>query len=253
MKRVEGKVAIVTGATSGIGAAQAAILASEGAKVVCTGRNRERMELVLNRIHKAGGEAIGRIMDVSKADECNSTALLAIKEFGKIDILCNTAGFFDGFKNTIQQTEEGWDELYNVDVKGTFLMTKAVLPYMLENGGGSVINMASIAGLTGTAGGVAYVSAKHAVCGYTKQLCIDFAAQGIRANAIAAGIVTTPLLEEIFENNPEEREIVFQTLPCKRLGTPEDMAYLTLFLASDEASWIHGAIISADGGRHAMG
>lgn len=253
LKRLEGKVAIVTGATSGIGAAQAIVMAREGAKVVCAGRNKDRMDQVVNRIIEAGGEAVGYVMDVSKANQCNKTAELAIDKYGKIDILCNTAGFFDGFKNTIEQTEEGWDAMYDVDVKGIFLMTKAALPYMLTNGGGAVINMTSIAGVTGTDGGVAYVSAKHAVIGYTKQLCNDFAAQGIRSNAIAPGIVSTPLLEDIFEKNPREREKVFTLLPCKRLGTPEDIANLTVFLASDEASWIHGETILIDGGRNAMG
>jgi 3-oxoacyl-[acyl-carrier protein] reductase len=253
LKRLEGKVAIVTGATSGIGAAQAISMSREGAKIVCAGRNKERMDLVINRINETGGEAAGIIMDVSKASQCNKTAELAIEKFGKIDILCNTAGFFDGFKNTIEQTEEGWDAMYNVDVKGVFLMTKAALPYMLTNGGGAVINMSSIAGGTGTDGGVAYFSAKHAIIGYTKQLCNDFASQGIRANAIAPGIVSTPLLEEIFEKNPREREKVFVLLPCKRLGTPDDIANLTVFLASDEASWIHGETIVIDGGRNAMG
>jgi 3-oxoacyl-[acyl-carrier protein] reductase len=252
MKRLEGKVAVVTGATSGIGAGQAVILAQEGAKVVCGGRNKERLEQTLNIIRENGDEAVGLSMDVTSFDDCLALAKLAIDTYGKIDILCNTAGVFDGFKNTLDQTPDGWDDMFAVDVKGVFMMTKACLPHMLAQKSGSIVNISSIAGLGATDGGVAYVTSKHAINGYTKQLCIDHAEQGIRANSICVGMCTTPLLETIFENDPREREKVMSHQPCKFLGTPADVAYFTVYLGSDESKWMNGAIVALDGGRSAM-
>ena len=192
MRRLEGKVAIVTGATSGVGKAQAVIMSREGAKIICVGQNKERMDQVVAKIREEGGEAIGCICSVQNSADCHKAAELAVGNFGRIDILCNTAGIFDGFKKSLDQTEEGWDRFFEVDVKGVFLMSNAVLPSMLKQGEGSIINVTSIAGLTGGPGGAAYVAAKHAVNGYTKQLCIDYAINGIRANAIAAGTIATP-------------------------------------------------------------
>ena len=235
MVRLEGKVAIVTGATSGIGECQAIILAREGAKIVCVGQNQQNMDRVVGQIRAEGNEAVPCIASVQHSADCQKAASVAIETYGKIDCLCNTAGIFDGFKKSLDQTEEGWNQIFDVDVKGTFLMCNAVLPNMLKNGGGTIINVASISGLTGGAGGAAYVSAKHAVVGYTKQLCVDYAADGVRANAIAAGVVATRIVEKIVEDDPHEKEKMFETMPCKQIGKPEDIAYLTVFLASDEA------------------
>jgi 3-oxoacyl-[acyl-carrier protein] reductase len=253
MKRLDGKVVIVTGATSGIGECQAVVMAREGAKIVCVGQNRERMDRVVQQIRSEGNEATPCIASVEIAADCRRAAALAVETYGRIDCLCNTAGIFDGFKKSHEQTEEAWDRMFEVDVKGIFLMCNAVLPEMLKNKEGSIINVASIAGLTGGAGGATYVAAKHAVVGYTKQLCVDYAADGIRSNAIAAGCVWTAILDKIVADNPSENEKMLETIPCKRVGMPEDIAYLSVFLASDEAKWIHGAIISADGGRQALG
>ena len=253
MGRLDGKVVIVTGATSGIGESQAVIMAREGAKIVCVGQNKENMERVVSKIQSEGNDAVACIASVQISADCQRAAALALEKYGKIDCLCNTAGIFDGFKKSLDQTEEGWNRMFDVDVKGIFLMCNAVLPDMLKNGEGSIINVASIAGLTGGPGGAAYVAAKHAVIGYTKQLCVDYAINGIRANAIAAGVVATRIIEKIVEDDPHEKVKMFETIPSKKIGMPEDISYLTVFLASDEAKWIHGAIISADGGRQALG
>lgn len=253
MGRLEGKVIIVTGATSGIGESQALIMAREGAKIICVGQNKGNMDRIVSQIRSEGNEAIPCIASVQFSADCQRAAALAIETFGKIDCLCNTAGIFDGFKKSLDQTEEGWNQMFNVDVKGVFLMCNAVLPDMLKNGEGSIINVASIAGLTGGPGGAAYVAAKHAVVGYTKQLCVDYAENGIRANAIAAGVVGTRIVQKIVEDDPDEKFKMFETMPSKKIGTPEDISFLSVFLASDEAKWIHGAIISADGGRQALG
>jgi 3-oxoacyl-[acyl-carrier protein] reductase len=211
------------------------------------------MDLVVSQIISEGGSAAACIASVEKSEDCQRAAKLAIDTYGKIDCLCNTAGIFDGFKTTLEQTEEGWRRFFDVDVMGVVFMTNAVLPDMLGRKDGSIINMASIAGLTGGAGGAVYVTAKHAVVGYTRQLCVDYAAEGIRSNCIAAGSVTTPILEKILADDPREQTKVFETIPSKKLGVPEDIAYLTVFLASDEARWMHGSVISLDGGRSALG
>ena len=253
MRRLEGKCAIITGATSGIGKVQAIIMAREGAGVVCVGQNKQRMEEVVAQIRSEGGNAVECIASVEKADDCARAARLTIDIYGKIDCLSNTAGIHDYFKKSLDQTEEVWCRMFDVDVKGVFLMCNAVLPDMLKRKKGSIINIASVAGLTGGAGGAAYTAAKHAVVGYTKQLCADYAVEGIRCNCIAAGAVSTPIVDKIFADDPREQTKVYETIPCKRLGTPEDIAYLTVFLASDESEWMHGSVISHDGGREALG
>jgi len=253
MGELTGKSAVVSGATSGIGRAQASMLAAEGAGVVCVGRNPERMQETVDAINAAGGKAIPCIGDLTEADTSMKAAALATKHFGKIDILCATAGIFDSFTPSHEQTEENWDLILNTNVKGVFLLTNAVLPDMLKHGSGSIIIMSSIAGLTGNSGGAAYTTAKHAVTGYTKQLCMDYAAKGIRANAICAGSVLSPILEGIFTEFPEEREKVLENIPARRIGSTADIGYLTVYLASDKAAWINGSIISADGGRSAFG
>jgi 3-oxoacyl-[acyl-carrier protein] reductase len=253
MGQLDGKAAIVTGATSGIGRGQAVMLAAEGAGVVCVGRDPQRMEAVVGDIRSAGGMAEPCIGDVSDDRVCKRAAATAIEKFGKIDICCCTAGAFDAFVPSHKQSEEMWDYFINLNVKGVFLMTNAVLPDMLARKDGAIIIMASIAGLTGGSGGAAYTTTKHAVVGYARQLCVDYASLGIRANAICAGSVLSPILENIFTEFPHEREKVLESIPAKRIGTTEDIGHLTVFLASDKAAWINGSIISADGGRSALG
>jgi 3-oxoacyl-[acyl-carrier protein] reductase len=253
MGQLEGKVAVVTGATSGIGKGQAVMLAEEGANVVCVGRDSRRMESVIAEIRSAGGGAEPCLGDVTEDRTCKRAAATAIEKFGKIDVCCCTAGAFDSFTPSHKQSEENWDRLIKLNVKGVFLMANAVLPYMLARRDGAIIIMASIAGLTGGSGGAAYTTTKHAVVGYTRQLCVDYAALGIRANAICAGSVLSPILEGIFTEFPHEREEVLDRIPAKRIGTTEDIGHLTVFLASDRAAWINGSVISADGGRSALG
>jgi 3-oxoacyl-[acyl-carrier protein] reductase len=253
MGQLEGKAGIVTGATSGIGRGQAVMLAAEGASIVCVGRDPQKMESVVNEIRSAGGKAEPCIGDVSNDADCKRAAAIALEKYGKIDICCCTAGDFDSFVPSHEQTEETWDHLIALNVKGVFLMTNAVLPDMIARKDGAIIIMASIAGLTGGSGGAAYTTTKHAIVGYTRQLCVDYAAIGIRANAICAGSVLSPILEGIFTEFPYEREKVLELIPAKKIGSTEDIGHLTVFLASDKAAWINGSIISADGGRSALG
>ena len=253
MDELKGRVAVVSGATSGIGRMQAIMMAKEGASVVCIGRDPAKMEEVIATIKADGGDAIPCVGDVSKAETCNKAASLAIENFGKIDICCATAGVFDSFTPSHELTEEKWDYFSNINIKGVFLLCNAVLPNMMENGYGAIITMSSIAGLTGNSGGAVYTATKHAVVGYTRQLCIDYAAKGITANAICAGSVLSPILEGIFTEFPEERETVMENIPAKKIGTPEDIGHMTVFLAGDKARWINGSMISVDGGRSAWG
>lgn len=251
--RLAGKVVLLTGAASGIGRAQAIRFVQEGAKLVATDINQEGLESLLDEIKALGGEALIVKGEVSDSAQVNTTVQAGIDTFGQIDILCNTAGIFDNYATSLETPEAKWDFYFAVNVKGPYLMSNAVLPGMLERGKGIIINVCSIAGLTAGAGGSAYTATKHAIVGYTKQLCLEFAAKGIRVNGIAPGSVATPLIRASLENDADGYSKRVSLIPAGRLGTPEDIANITIFLASDEADWINGAIMSVDGGRNAKG
>jgi len=248
-----GKVVLLTGAASGIGRAQALMFIKEGAKLIGTDINQAGLDSLLEEINALGGEAIVVKAEVSDRSQVDHVVKAAIDKFGRVDILCNTAGIFDNYAASLDATEAQWDKIFAVNVKGMYLMCNAVLPGMLERGKGVIINMASIAGLTAGAGGSAYTSSKHAVVGYTRQLCLELAEKGIRVNAIAPGSVATPLIKASLENDLDGYSKRLAMIPAKRLGEPDDIANLTMFLASDKADFIHGAILSSDGGRNAKG
>lgn len=253
MKRLEGKSAVVIGAGGGIGKVQAQKMATEGAKVLCVGDCYDDLELVVSDIRAGGAEATACVIKIGSETDYRRVAALSADKYGKIDILCNSHTMFDGFKPTLEQTAEGWREIFDVNVTSFFLACNAVLPNMILNGGGSIINISAIAALTGGAGGAAYCASRHAVVGYTKQLCVDYACKGVRANAIAAGSVMSPVLQSIFESDPGEMVTILDKIPAKYLAEMDDVAYLTILLASDESKWINGAIIPLDGGRQALG
>ncbi|KMO51231.1 3-ketoacyl-ACP reductase, partial [Lacticaseibacillus rhamnosus] len=164
------------------------------------------------------------------------------------DIVCNTAGILDGYKTVAETDLATWQHILNVDLTSQFLMIKALLPGMLARGHGVFVNMSSIAGIVGGGGGVAYTAAKHAVIGLTKQLDLDYAAQGIRANALAPGAINTPMNAADFAGDGKMAAWVAKETPAKRWAKPEEVAQLTLFLASDAADYIHGTVIPIDGG-----
>lgn len=250
---LEGKVVLLTGAASGIGKAQALRFIKEGAKLVAADLNQDGLNVLLEEIKALGGEAIAVKCDASDSAQVKNTVQAGIDKFGQIDVLCNTAGVFDNYANSLETNEAKWDFYYAVNVKGPYLMCNAVLPGMLERGKGVIINVCSIAGLTAGAGGAAYTSSKHAIVGYTKQLCLEFAAKGIRVNGIAPGSVATPMIIESLKNDADGYSKRVSLIPCGRLGDPNDIANMTVFLASDQAEWINGAIMSVDGGRNAKG
>ena len=251
--KLKGKTALITGASSGIGKAQALLLAGEGAQIMAAGRDKIRLAAVVDEIRKNGGQASAYCTHVEKSSQVEELVRITLEQFGKIDILCNTAGIFDYYAKSMETAEESWQQYFDVNVKGMYLVTNAVLVDMLQRGRGVIINMASIAGLTAGGGGSAYVASKHAVVGYTKQLCLEYAEKGIRVNAIAPGSVITEMHQKFIESDPEFIPKRLALIPAKRLGLPMDIAKLTVFLASDDADYIHGAVISIDGGRSAKG
>ncbi|MFC4558235.1 SDR family NAD(P)-dependent oxidoreductase [Virgibacillus kekensis] len=241
------KVALITGAGSGMGKAQAVEYAKEGAKVILADINKEDAEKVKKEIENEGGKAVAVEGDVSKKTDAERMAQEGIDSFGRIDILTNTAGILDDYKPTLEIDEEAWDKYMGVNLKGVYLMTNAILPQMIENGKGTIINFASIAGFVAGGGGAVYTPSKHGVIGYTKQLSFDYGKKGIKANAICPGAVETAMTEKIF-NESEEIQQLLQDTPAGRAGKPEEIAYLSVFLASDKSDFIHGAPIKIDGG-----
>jgi 3-oxoacyl-[acyl-carrier protein] reductase len=244
--RLNGKVALITGAASGIGRAQAELFAREGAVVVAADLNRRVAEQVVSEIEAAGGSGLAVTMDVRDAGSVDAGVTAAVDKFTRIDILSNTAGVFDDYHQALDTTRELWDTVVGVNLTGVHLVTSAVLPVMLEGGGGTVVSIASGAGLVGGGGGAAYTSSKHAVIGYTRQLTAGYGRQGIRANAIAPGLIDTPMVAHI--SHTAETEAWMANQPGGRLGRPEDIAKAALFLVSDESDYIHGVTLPVDGG-----
>ncbi|EPC81037.1 3-oxoacyl-ACP reductase [Lacticaseibacillus paracasei] len=225
------KTVIITGAASGIGAAQAAAFQAAGATVV-------GIDL----------QPISNLTDAIQADVSDPATAAAIAAQYQPDIVCNTAGVLDGYQTVTDMALSAWQHILDVDLTSQFLMIKALLPGMLARGHGVFINMSSIAGLVGGGGGVAYTAAKHAVIGLTKQLDLDYAAKGIRANALAPGAINTPMNAADFAGDGKMAAWVARETPAKRWAKPEEVAQLSLFLASDAADYIHGTVIPIDGG-----
>jgi len=246
MNRLEGRIALITGAASGIGRAQALLFAREGAAVVAADLNGDGAEQVVSEIQAAGGTGLAVKMDVSDEQSVRAAVETAVARFGRIDILSNTAGTFDHYQQTLDTPRELWDKVIAVNLTSLYLVTNAVLPVMLANGGGKVVSIASGAGLMGGGGGAAYTSTKHAVIGYTRQLAAGYGKQGIRANAIAPGLIDTPMVADV--SHTEETTAWLANQPGGRLGRPEDIANAALFLVSDESDYIHAVTLPVDGG-----
>jgi len=248
--RLLNKVALITGGTSGIGEATALLFANEGAKVTITGRNEERGSEVTDLILKGGGQAIFIQTDVSKADDCRRAVDETVRAFGRIDILFNNAGVF--FPHTaLDCSEEEWDLQVDVNLKGTFLMSKFALPGMIAQGSGVIINNSSGWGIVGGDAAVAYCASKGGVVMLTKAMAIDHGRQGIRVNCICPGDVDTPMLPEdarLRGLNWDKYLAGCANRPMGRIGTPDEIAKAALFLASDDSSFMTGAALVVDGG-----
>jgi len=248
--RREGKVALITGGTSGIGRATAIRFAEEGAKVAITGRNPERGEQVVQDIVASGGEALFIRSDVRKAEDCRQAVNLTLERFGRIDVLFNNAGVFHP-KSIPDCTEEEWDETIDSSLKGAFLMSKYVLPSMIERGSGSIIHTSSGWGILGGDKAAAYCAAKGGLIVMAKAMAIDHGPDGIRVNCVCPGDVQTPMLHDDAEKRGmswDDYAAGAAERPLGRSGTAEDIADAVLFLASDESSFVTGDALVVDGG-----
>ena len=245
MGRLDGKVAIITGAGSGQGATEATLFAIEGAKVVATDIELETVSEVVEEIRRSGGDAIAIKHDVLSEEDWNQVINEALETYGKLNILVNNAGILIN-KNAEETTLEEWDRVMDVNARGTFLGIRRVIPEMRRAGGGSIVNISSIYGILGY-GTAPYNASKGAVRSLTKNVAADFAKDNIRANSVHPGIIATPMARDAFED-PERKAAVEAMTPLSRFGEPKDIAYGVLYLASDESSYMTGAELVLDGG-----
>ncbi len=252
--RLNGKVALITGAGSGIGRAAAELFATEGAAVAILDVDGVAGSRTAEAIVASGGRAVAIVANVADPDEAVSAVGQAVSTFGGLDILYNNAGV--GSKGSVvDATGEDWDRCFDVNVKGTFLVSQAAVPFL--DGGGSIINQASVAALVGVAGFAAYCAAKGAVVSLTRSMAIDLAPRSIRVNALCPGTVYTPLMEPLMRMRGEGDLAAglaktAAKYPIGRIGTPAEIANAALFLASDEASFVTGSIFTVDGGMTAQ-
>ena len=250
MTRVAGKAAIVTGAGTGIGRAIALALAREGAKVAVAGRRREKLGEVAQAIRQAGGEVLVTVCDVSSEADSYRAVKDAEEAFGHVNVLVNNAGALS--VSTVESISvEEWDRLMATNLKGPFLMSRAVLPAMRQAGGGAIVNVGSVLGIVAMKDRAAYCASKGGVTMLTKAMALDHAQEKIRVNCICPAIVETDMIRELFSKSEEgrrARDTRLATLPLGKFGKPDDIAELAVFLASEESSWMTGTAIPVDGG-----
>jgi NAD(P)-dependent dehydrogenase (short-subunit alcohol dehydrogenase family) len=256
MGKLSGKVAVVTGAGSGIGRAAAVLFAEEQARVALVDVRADAVRGVAEEILDAGGKAVPIAADISVAADAARVAETTVQELGGLHVLYNNAGV-NSSGDVVDGTEEDWDRCLAVNAKGTFLCSKFAIPEMEAAGGGVIINQGSVAALVGIRRFAAYCAAKGAVVSLTRAMALDLAPRGIRVNCICPGTVMTPLMETLVRERGEgdlERgmELTVQKYPLGRLGTPEDVARVALFLASDDAAFATGAVFTVDGGMTAQ-
>lgn len=246
-KRMKDKVVIVTGGSKGIGRSISEVFAKEGAKVLVTARNEKEARDVVESIANTGGEASYFLADVSKQDDMENMAKTCTKRYGKIDILCHNAGIFPETRLEDMTLKE-WDLLMNVNLKGTFLATKACMPHMIENKYGKIVITSSITGnKTGIAGLAHYAATKGGVNGFIINAAVELAKYNINVNGVAPGNILTEGMKS--QLGDEYIKAQSEAIPMGRMGSPENIAYATLFLASDEAEYITGQTIIVDGGQ----
>ena len=249
--RLKDKVSLITGAGSGIGRATALLFAREGALVIAVDRDEQQAKKTKNLIHQAGGRCEAKFVDVSQEEQVAEVIATVVKTWGQLDVLFNNAGI-SLLKPVTDTTEAEWDKIFNINLKGVFFGCKHALPHMAKQGSGAIVNTASDLAIIAQPLYGAYCATKAGVIALTRVLALEWAAKGIRINAICPGPVATPMLQMEFDlaDDPiKEEKLAIESIPAQRLGTPEDIAKVALFLASEDAEFVHGAAIVADGGK----
>lgn len=245
-QRLDGKVALITGATGGIGAATAKLFAREGARLVVTDVRQERLTALTEEIEETGAEIGSACLDVSSAQQWDGVITTVRERFGTLDTLVNLAGILDwpGIEDT---REDAWNRVIDVNQKGTWLGMKAALPLLRATGNASVINTSSVLGLVGSGAAAAYQASKGAVRLLSKTAAVEYARQGVRVNSIHPGVIATPMIQELLDEQGDQQPDIVRT-PMRRAGRADEIASAMLFLASDESSFVTGTELVVDGG-----
>ncbi|NYZ78094.1 SDR family oxidoreductase [Candidatus Micrarchaeota archaeon] len=247
-KEFDGKIALVTGASSGIGRATALAFAEKGARVCAADVNIEGGNETVKLIEKAGGKAFFVKCDISKASDVKAMVGAVVKKFGRLDFAHNNAGIEGKTASTADCTEENWDKTIGINLKGVWLCMKFEIPVMLKQGGGAIVNTSSVAGLIGFQGIPAYVASKHGIIGLTKTAALEYSKANIRVNVVCPGVIQTPMIERFTAGNPEAEKQLIATTPMARVGQPKEIANAVVWLCSDKASYVTGHALVADGG-----
>lgn len=246
-RTLEGKVALVTGASSGIGHAAALELARRGARVIASARRLGPIEQLVQQLEREGFSAQAIQADINVEEDVKRLVAATIETYGRIDIAFNNAGTEGAFTPFVEQSNETYDEIFDANVRGVFWSMKYEAEAMLAQGSGGIVNNASMGGVIGFANAALYIASKHAVLGLTKTASLEWFKRGVRVNALCPGLIDTPFQDRVWSSEEAKREVGAGSVPG-RMGTPEEMARVVAFLASDDSSFVSGHSLLADGG-----